>query len=389
MTVFRDLNDPEKYTRVAAVPIFVPHERMKTGSDGKKRKITVTTADLQTIADRRNQIERDDGVMVRIAPGHTNPDKDAPEQKQPEVWGYARNHRVGRWGPGKKIGLLHDWYIRNDKLAEARTFPFRSPEYYPQAKDITAVALLRRDPELDLGIVTFSRGSQGPVYFYAMENDMDPTAAPDATVDPNAPIEPSHEEKVEQYMRHCHSHPYARYFSEHYGAEGAPGPGMPAAGDVSVPGMGGTKEKEPLREEDESVRMGRDSDAIRYARIERDMKALRESNDQLRYAAEKADAERVVTQLQAEGFAIPDKAKLVGQLAKMPSAARDERCEEIRACYQRDPAAVPQVPLYRGKVEGGAEPPTMTRELRDQAVRYASENDCDFDTALAAVRTSA
>src|SRR5207302_1457650 len=60
-----------------------------------------------------------------------------------------------------------------DKLAVAKNRPFRSAEYYPSTKTIRGIALLVRDPYLDMGIVTYV-GETVP-YLYSIESHMNET----------------------------------------------------------------------------------------------------------------------------------------------------------------------------------------------------------------------
>ena len=50
--------------------------------------------------------------------------------------------------------MLSNLYYSKEHWEEAKKYPFRSVEYWPGSRDIRAVALLLRDPELDLGALT-------------------------------------------------------------------------------------------------------------------------------------------------------------------------------------------------------------------------------------------
>lgn len=153
------IEDPDRYVREPGVPVFVPHVRH---GEGGEVEADVSPADLEEIARTANEKAARYGVLVRVTRGHVRlhkPDEPPPpEDEQPPIWGWAKDFRVGRWGPqGGNVGLLADIYFDRRHHAAAMTYPFRSAEYYPETGEITGVGLLRRDPELDLGLLTYAR----------------------------------------------------------------------------------------------------------------------------------------------------------------------------------------------------------------------------------------
>ncbi len=121
------------------------------------------------------ELQAYDGVPTRIVDGHIHTDPNIPEAKQPALLGFALNPRVGAFGPTQTPCVMVDTHIRRDKLAIARDRPFRSAEYYPSTKTIRGLALLVRDPYLDMGIVTYAGEA---TYFYSGENFMSDTTKP-------------------------------------------------------------------------------------------------------------------------------------------------------------------------------------------------------------------
>jgi hypothetical protein len=166
------LEDPNLYTRLANVPIFAPHQR-------KLRDGTILTVDerrLRLIADVARQRQDGPGSLVRLTLGHVLLARETPEPRQPRPVGFARITSVGPFGPGHQPALLSDWFIRCQDYAEAATYPFRSAEFLADSNTITGVALLRRDPELDLGLLTYD--SQRRCLTYSMCNQSTPTRRP-------------------------------------------------------------------------------------------------------------------------------------------------------------------------------------------------------------------
>lgn len=200
MDLIRSLDDPAQFRRVDRVAVFKPHRRRLP--DGTE--LDVTAADLPEIAANVNRAYERDGELVRLVIGHRQQASGFPERLQPLVVGYARNYRaelVERPG-GKALRLTQTEYVRREYEDEARKHPGRSPEYDPQGKTITAVALLTRDPFLTLGTVA-----------YEGAGDVDPVAQVRAAVqafkdarDPHRP--PAGYGEV---IRHMRDHPGVSY----------------------------------------------------------------------------------------------------------------------------------------------------------------------------------
>jgi hypothetical protein len=249
-----ELNDPAVYVPREPAPIFRTHERKK--KNGKLVKVDL--ARLRRIVAHHRDLEREATFAV-IPLGHTNPDPDSPEDEQPDIAGVWRNLRIGKWGaPGKESYAI--WatpYFRRDmldKVQQGGGYPFRSAEYFPERDELTHVALLKRAPELDLGIALYGRdgtrenihqyGREDEGYRYTFEANMadetmknDPTEAPDA----EAP-DPQFHEQFMRCMRHSYPH-MDRMHGEHahrYEAE-------------EEPEMGGEEETPPPVMDDEAA----------------------------------------------------------------------------------------------------------------------------------------
>ena len=151
------LDDPSRFVVLRGVPIFRPHVRRDR--DGKVTA-KVGLADLDKIAAVANRRAEGSGDVVRLTLGHTVQRRDdgepVPEDRQPRPVGYAKRLRRGSLRGGKPA-LVADLYVRREDWKDAKTYPFRSAEYYPDTHEITGVAFLRRDPELDLGALLYAR----------------------------------------------------------------------------------------------------------------------------------------------------------------------------------------------------------------------------------------
>lgn len=107
------------------------------------------TCDVLGIA--RNMQERHAaGTAIRLAVGHVQQRPDYPESMQPKV--------IGRWLPPFTVGTFNGQAtifatpaVRREYILDAIGRPYRSPEYYRGKKLVTGIALLSRDPALNLG----------------------------------------------------------------------------------------------------------------------------------------------------------------------------------------------------------------------------------------------
>ncbi len=158
------LSDPSRWIIKPGVPIFKAHERKDPATGAM---IRVDLPKLYRIANNMQQMERG-GVPVRLTLGHTEPNK--PEAQQPPVGGYYRNPRVQPFGPKGEPAVVVDEWLDPQYAAQRKNYPYRSSEYYDDAEQITGVALLTRDPFLDLGVVAYSKDhncTRGPTFSIA------------------------------------------------------------------------------------------------------------------------------------------------------------------------------------------------------------------------------
>lgn len=271
----------DEYVRVPAVPIFDEHDEYDAKGNLVRR---FSAAELQEIARRCNARAQQTGDLSPFGPGHTFDDVydkagrliyKAKEEDQPIPIGYLHNYQVGRYGPEGKLGILADMYVKRriidskgqvvDGLQYLKTFPRRSVELWPEDGIIDWVAVLRRTPQRDLGLLTyakavhyvrearagassgdgaqlvpaaalFGRGPQGgkQKLRYAMGDTMpDPTQPPSATA-PTTPAQPpdgagaqlppEDQDKAMKYAQHLiNNHPVFKYCAMKYAQEAGGG----------------------------------------------------------------------------------------------------------------------------------------------------------------------
>lgn len=374
MRLVEKLADESLWHIERGVPIFRAHKRY--ARDGKFL-YEVTKDELPEISANTSRLS-ESGVFIRFTIGHTIPG--APQEVQPKVVGYGINPRSGTFGPTRIPAILCDQYITNEFWEEAKTYPYRSVEFYRKRGTITGVALLREDPELDLGMIVYERDE---LQFYAR----------DSMAEEEEEIDEKEAKKFCRYAKHCYPH-LERIHSEH-ASRYQGGPGMPSSTNVTTPGM----VAQPAPPDPNVQRMQREEEALRYKQLEDRMTLLGEENKKLlealeaeRYARREARAEQQVTQLQGEGFQIKDRVKLVKKLAALNDDGLTEALTEIRDNYARVPVRLPtsnglpggEIPIARGSAA-----PKVTKRQHEMAVSMATRDPkMTYEEALAKVQTS-
>lgn len=298
----------DEYERIANVPVFDAHAE----HDGAGNLVQAFgEVELQEICDRGNARAQQTGDLSPIGPGHTL--KGVPETAQPPIWGYAAHYRVGRFGPGQKLGILCDWYVKKPYRGQLAEYPRRSVELWVKDKYIDRIALLKQTPKRDLGLMAYGK------LYYQMDEPMDypphaavPGAGMGAPPSPAAPVPPAplplappafappvgppptappdaaapDPEEMQRFAR-CMKHymsqafPHLGAMHQQFAAGLAPGgpsgglpgagPGFPSATSVAPPAFGAERERDPP----ESLYMKdpteREADNVRFLRLETEL----------------------------------------------------------------------------------------------------------------------
>jgi hypothetical protein len=160
-----------EYVLVPDFVVFDEHDEFD--EDGKLLR-RFDRKRLQTIVDKCNHRAEHSGDLATIAPGHSLDDPKS-EEDQPPPWGFGINYRLGNYGPGQKLGILCDAYVRKqirtrdgrmvDGPEYVASFPRRSPELWPNHSAVPEharntfdwIAVLRRAPQRDLGLSVYHR----------------------------------------------------------------------------------------------------------------------------------------------------------------------------------------------------------------------------------------
>lgn len=364
------LNEPGRWVINRAVPIFRPHRRVTKDKDGKEIVIEVTEADLPEIAANMLALEQDEGVVIRVTPGHVrtvHADGTAvKETENPPLFGFNLNPRVGTFGPKNTPAVLVDEYLFPDRADERKNYPYRSAEYFHGPKVIRGVALLKRDPFLDLGMVTYDAAAG--CYHYAMGSDMaDEKTAANPVANPEEgkaqpPAETPEEAKLFEKMREYLCRKYA--LGDKWPAAESKKPRNDVQPDEEKPKVEVTPmetDKVPALYEQKLTDLRTD-----YERKLAEVKTEAEKRSgellaRLSGLELERDQERcqmLLYSLEREGFSFTaeQKTKELGKLCKTPAADREERVKELRSIYAEAKVPAGRIELYEGHVEGGSNP---------------------------------
>lgn len=347
-----------EFVKIADVPVFDehtqydmrPHVRDKDGIAVKnpnhgKVVQKYDRARLETIVTNCNERISKSGDLSPFGPGHTIPGASVKETDQPPVYGYAAEYRYGQFGNGKQ-GILSNFYVRKEHedalMKKDGGFPRRSIELVPPAATsdgkefIDWIACLRRSPARDVGILTYAREApwedpRNQPVFAESGTPLDGCYSPDGKL---------------RYSMETLTMPEPVFTAEQ----------QTALVDAILPTLiqrfqaATAPEKKPPVEEkkpegtppvgpppvDDKERMKGESDAIRYARLEQEVKELKEREQTAILRFQRAECERQVIQLEGESYEL-DRASEVEHMMKLDDAGRTAHIERIKRFYRQAP----------------------------------------------------
>lgn len=368
------------------VPIFDAHDEY---DDKGKLLRKFGRPELERIAAATNAREAKTGDLALIGPGHTI--DGAPETSQPPPWGYARNFRTGTFGPQNKLGLLADLIVRKDRKAEALTYPRRSIELWTRDHIVDWIALLRRTPERDLGLLAYSREHGLSVLPPAAPLFYDPTRQHQAAarLSPDGKLRYAREFNVADETNDDAFYEKFAACMSRYEAEklkyqaAAAGPGFPGGGNVAVPthaAAAPAPARRPPDMDEEKTRLQKEAEMIRFSRLEQQVREMEDRTI-------RAECETTVRELMYEGILL-DPALEIDKFAKLDKAQREQHKEYLRKFNKRDPAGGPWVQVDRAPIAR-----ELSKDEQRDAIRYATHqrekgHEVSFDEALAATRTA-
>ncbi|HQR07027.1 MAG TPA: hypothetical protein PLN21_09405 [Gemmatales bacterium] len=346
----RELDTPGKYIVRRNVPVFVEHDDPKTGQKWNRTK-------LSKLAQNSNRRATENGTPTSIVIGHT------PGRKEEELVhvGYARNYRVGTFGPKKKLGILADFYYKPDTYAKAKQYPHRSIELWTDDMIIDPVSLLARTPQLDLGLLlpdegpvekslavsdgcqlmVYTRGGNRRLYQMIEDSDMDLNAFLDGL-----------QELINKARGGAGGDE-----PETYGA-------MPGGTNTAMP-----KLIQYSKEDFEKLQIERDE----YKR----------KADEAQRLYQKTARQQALEKVKAEGVLLDVEAELA-DVADFDDAKFDAHLAKVKKCYARSAGGSAGFIPTEQPTSGDAE--TDYARLRPAVMEYAKKHKCDVNKAYQAVR---
>lgn len=350
MSLIRSLDDPTRFVRKDRVAVFMPHvrtiteQRLSNGAVIPAQEIVVDEAVLQEIADNINSAYQVDGELVRLTIGHRKQAADVNERLQPLEVGYARNYRaemVNRPG-GPQLRLIQTEYWRVEFEEECKLKSGRSPEYDHRNKRFRAVALLTRDPFLDLGTASYAAAEPYALY------EADPMPEPVKT-DEKKPDDVWGPEDEIAYKA------FAKYMRKYQAEAGPTNTNLPQADKKPT-----DKPAEPIPEYQAL------NERLLTSEINRQLDTLFYM-DHVRF----------------------DRETEVRSMKRMNDADRAQHLNYMRQTYQRLPAGQTVIPVAG---VGASQLPVdtkapLTEDELDKAMHYQSQEGCDWPTAMTHIKS--
>jgi len=387
------------------VPLFDEHDEFDKNGQLVRR---FDQATLEEICRRSNNRELATGDLSPFGPGHTIPDqydanrvlvKKIPETDQPPIWGYFRNYRVAPFGPQGKLAIQCEMWAKKEFETEAKEYPRRSVELWLEDGFIDWVALLKRTPRRDLGLLTNARTNDNgqPVSVlrysmgaYAMPGD--PTGTMPQATDLN-PEEMAMCDRMIKYMagKGCFAMPGSMSLPAAMPLPqpiGTPPPGPPAANPAAPPAPHpGPPVPLAPSHPPEPKTMGKSELAETRERFERENGNLKSENAQLGVrlmALEKENRlavyERDLTELANQGYAI-DVTEELTECEELNPEAFSKHKARIVAKYVRDPSRIPDLTPLRGNAAPAGQEQFTTRHLARAETYMRDHPGCAWEEA--------
>lgn len=399
-----DLEDPDKWVVYRRVAIFDEHDEWQLPGGkvvftrpgqqppaGAKLIRHFGPDELQEIADHNNLRAEATGDFTPIVIGHTRPN--IPEEEQPEIVGFGKDFGLSLFGKDNRTVLHTTFCIRKDKHAKAMEYPRRSVELWKSDMVIDPIALLKRTPQRDLGLLTYDRTGRPGRIFYSMEdfsvNDTPPPAAGDDNDDALVQKMSKHFIKADHpaWKYACDQH--AKYSAPSGSNTAMPGPDdipppppPPPSAGAAVPPPPPGDDKLRMQKEQESIYAARYEKRI--ADLEAQIAADRKVREKDLLAYQRTERERDLVQLQAEGYEF-DRAELLDDLAALPAEQYAKRLVWVRKYAKRAPVSNGWVPTYSQSVEPTGEAQGMSGEQYEKAMQYMRTHECEWEEAMTKV----
>jgi hypothetical protein len=384
------------------VPILDEHVLLDEDGD------PITTLDerkLRAIAAKANRRVAETGDEVPIVIGHTR--DGAPEDRQPEIVGYARGFKVIPFARTGKKCLAALFRFMRDKLDKVRQFPRRSIELWLSDWKIDPISLLgATTPERDLGLLRLSRDGvrkyrrvlpatntpksepvdqtkeivdavlaalkESDVWKWAesqMQSQEQPEQEPGLEGDDLLPEEDEDADDLDLDNPDLEDE-----------TDDEPAPSPPVAKDkpvkmaASAPGGSNTCVPGPLKDR---KRMQRDAARTASVRFQREKQAMWAEVGDLRLKLQRTNRERDLIQLESEGFVL-DRVEELDAVQALPEDTYRKHLSRIRKRYSRAPVGSP---AWRSESLRSEQQGTLTMDQAREIAAHAAKKGVSYAQA--------
>jgi hypothetical protein len=325
----------DNYQVVEGVPVFDAHDGKEEGLD-----IQFDAEVLKQIVEQNNSRIEDTGDLIPVTDGHTS------EDHQPDILGYAYNFTLGQIGrQNPRPCIIADMAFPKENMERVKQLPRRSIELWPdlvidpialkEADEpvLDSIALLGAErPARDLGMMFQKNSNHKCKYRYEVRADKEPMN-PEEVI--KQCIEALTNTPEFSYLRELMQQKQAeaqQYEEEEQKAE-EPKPDTEENGDEGVKEDEGEDEDklEPAK-----LRMQRDQERRRYAKLDADYKALFAKVEALERDKRIANRKADLLALEGEGFAF-DMAEELEYVQDMEPKMYSRHIAKIKKNYSKAP----------------------------------------------------
>jgi hypothetical protein len=443
---------------IKSVPIFVAHDLyqhstgpkiavppgVKPQGQGWTLLFSVDDAALAKTVDAINYMWTKESTPMRLQIGHTVLDQITNQKVQPDTVGYGSDGAtLGKLPDGRTAVLANKFCYRKERAAEALEYQERSPEFNPVTGAITALALLKTDPKLKMGMLAYQadvqakRQTDATMYEQLMAipvaethgemhyarsldslllySDENPGTHPDPTANPGKDdgIDPVHKDVFMRYMQACYPHLAAQAGTPTPQAmQAAPPAAPPVPGAAPAPGMAAppappapiapppmppvgiappgappaAPHPAPQPKPPGLQNMQNDLFAAELAKLKADFATLSQQYQATAQQLAETRAEAVLKQLTiGEGIILHNYAAELQRLIPMTPAQHEDYKAHVRLHYQRDPSKIGHVPIAeQSPLQQGGDTQEFGYSAEDGvlATQYMTEHPgCDWEAA--------
>lgn len=354
--------DKDGFATIKNIPIFDAHDGREEGLD-----INFDEATLKQIADQCNERINKTGDKVPLVDKHTSDNAGDPE---PNVLGFACNFKVNDFGKDSKA-IYADFSVHKDNYEKVKNLPRRSIELWPDLvidpivlkeanrPAIDRVALLgAQRPERDLGLL-YSKNINGKcIYSYdisSKEKSMNPEELIKQCVEALGNL-PEFAFIRDLMKKNQEGADYNKECMEADEKDKVNKECMEADEEDKV-NMSDEEDKKEL--EPAKLRMQRDQERRRYAKLETDHKALFAKIANLEAKEREATRKYDLLALEGEGYNF-DLAEELDYVKDLEPIRYSKHLEKMKKNYSKAPIGV-NIKVAKVAGEGGPiVPATLT-----------------------------